>query len=91
MKETIHYIIAGRFQPFHNGHLSMIEYVAEYTNGPIVVGVVNPDPTTLWPGDGDWIRFLPKYNPLNFWERYTSTDYPTEQIFEREGARQASI
>jgi len=73
MAKITYQILGGRFQPFHIGHLALLEQTAQKTSGPIVVGIVNPDPKKSWPGDGDdWIRFLPKDNPLNYWERVTS-------------------
>ncbi len=73
MPESPFYIFGGRFQPFHIGHLAVLEKIAEDFEGPIVVGIVNPDPRTTMTGDGqDWMRFSIKDNPLNFWERLTS-------------------
>src|SRR5438034_5139630 len=72
MAKPISYILGGRFQPFHIGHFGFLEHLAKVTEGPIVIGIVNPDPKNTWSGDGqDWIRFAPKDNPLNFWERLT--------------------
>jgi hypothetical protein len=73
MGTPTYYIVAGRFQPFSSGHAALLEHTAAAVDGPIVIGIVNPDPFNPWPGDGeDWIRFLPKDNPLNYWERVRS-------------------
>src|SRR5580700_356075 len=65
-----HYIFGGRFQPFHIGHLAVLTYAAQKFDGPIVIGIVNPDPKNRWPGDGDWLRFKQQDNPMTFWERF---------------------
>jgi cytidyltransferase-like protein len=68
----MHHVLLGRYQPFHVGHLALLNHVAqEFPNDRIVVAIVNPDPVEAWRGDGrDFHRFIPKRNPLNYWERY---------------------
>lgn len=59
-------IFAGRFQPFHNGHLWIVQtLIRKY--GRLIIGVVNPDPEH--PADNDYPSFRPLYNPFDFWER----------------------
>jgi cytidyltransferase-like protein len=72
MHQTTYQIFGGRFQPFHNGHLSLLRRTVEKYGGPVVIGIVKPDPTTVFPGDEKrWIRFDRKDNVLNYWERFT--------------------
>ncbi len=67
---TPYNILGGRFQPLHIGHMSLLAHAAECLRGHLVIGIVNPDPDHVWPGDGqDWIRFQKEHNPLNYWER----------------------
>ena len=69
---SIRYLIFhGRFQPYHNGHQAVLDYLIRNTDDIILVGVVNPDPWEIWPGDkADELRFSPDKNPLTYWERY---------------------
>ncbi|MEV6349784.1 adenylyltransferase/cytidyltransferase family protein [Actinoplanes sp. NPDC051851] len=59
-------ILGGRWQPFHLGHLSVLQMLLE-TNPRVIVAVVNPDP--LNPFDRSFDRFRLEDNPLNYWER----------------------
>jgi nicotinamide mononucleotide adenylyltransferase len=61
-------IFGGRWQPFHNGHLTILRDLAT-TYPRTVLAVVNPDPAH--PPDGDFDRFHPAANPLTYWERAT--------------------
>lgn len=64
-------IFAGRFQPPHIGHFSVVEYICENHDKPVIIGIVNPDPWETWSGDGDnFDKFARELNPLNYWERY---------------------
>lgn len=73
MSAKVHYIFSGRFQPFHIGHVAVINYLARRYDGPIVIGIINPDPMEPYPGDDpNWIRFAKDKNPLTYWERYSS-------------------
>jgi len=64
-------VFAGRFQPPHIGHFSVLEYVCDNYEGPAILGIVNPDPWETWSGDGeDFDKFAIELNPLNYWERH---------------------
>lgn len=66
-------IFGGRFQPFHFGHLAVIEYLANAWSGPIVLGIVKPHPIENFPGDDDnWPRFSASDNPLSYWDRVSA-------------------
>lgn len=70
MKRNI-YIFHGRFQPFHIGHLSVLNYLLTNTENDIIIGIINPNPLQILPGDNKrFVRFSPERNPLSFWERY---------------------
>jgi nicotinamide-nucleotide adenylyltransferase len=59
-------VVAGRWQPFHNGHLWLLRAIAAQA-GPIVIGIVNPEPS-----NADWNEypsFHPVNNPFSYWER----------------------
>jgi len=64
------FILGGRFQPFHNGHLEMIKLLVSKYKKDVVIGIANPDPEITYPGDKEWIRFSKKDNPLSYWERF---------------------
>lgn len=66
-----YHIFGGRFQPFHIGHLAVLERLSNLNDQPIIVGIVNPDPKEPFRGDDgrQWLRFAKKSNPLNYWER----------------------
>lgn len=65
------YIFHGRFQPFHIGHLSVLNYLLTNTENDIIIGIINPNPLQILPGDDKrFVRFSPERNPLSFWERY---------------------
>jgi len=68
--EVVNNIVTGRFQPFHLGHVAFINHVATLVDGPITIGIVNPDPKYPIPGDAKgWFKIEPEFNPLSFWER----------------------
>jgi cytidyltransferase-like protein len=60
--------VCGKFQPFHLEHL---EYVlAAFSLGDhVVVGITNPDPSTVRPEPADPRRGLPESNPATYFER----------------------
>jgi cytidyltransferase-like protein len=60
--------VHGRFQPFHNGHLTYISLVFERAKH-VVIGITNPDETHLVAHDADPHRHLPKSNPFSYFER----------------------
>ena len=67
----MHYIFGGRFQPFHAGHLEIIRHVVQYLGHPLVIGIINPSPGSVFPGeDEDFVRFSKPRNPFSYWERY---------------------
>jgi cytidyltransferase-like protein len=59
-------IFGGRWQPFHNGHLYVLNRILE-VHDVAIIGIVNPDPDN--PPDKDFDRFHTDSNPLYFWER----------------------
>ena len=71
-------IVAGRWQPFHNGHLWLAKrLIDEY--GQLILSVVNPDPSN--PPDGQYDRFWPTANPFSYWDRH----YMINRVLAREG------
>jgi cytidyltransferase-like protein len=61
-------MIHGRFQPFHNGHLEYLR-AARPLCQTLVVGITNPDPTTILEDPSSSHRHLPEANPYSFFER----------------------
>ena len=61
-------MIHGRFQPFHNGHLEYMR-AARPLCQTLVVGITNPDPTTILEDPASSHRHLPEANPYTFFER----------------------
>ena len=61
-------MIHGRFQPFHNGHL---EYALSALTrcAHLIIGITNPDPSTIVAEAADPERHLPTANPFTFYER----------------------
>lgn len=66
MTASVWRLFAGRFQPFHNGHLWIVRHLAE-RYGKLVIGIVNPDPEH--PPDINYPSFHPLSNPFSYWER----------------------
>ncbi len=58
----------GRFQPFHNGHLTYL-LLAKSRCDNLVVGITNPDHRHLRPHPADPTRHLPQNNPFSYFER----------------------
>jgi nicotinamide mononucleotide adenylyltransferase len=80
-------MIHGRFQPFHLEHLRYFQLVWEQSEH-VIVGITNPDPSTIIADELSEHRHLPEDNPLTFTERLmmiqdTLRDegYPMERIF----------
>lgn len=80
-------MIHGRFQPFHLEHLRYFRLAWEQSE-QVVIGITNPDPSTILADDLSRHRHLPEENPLTFIERLmiiqgTLRDegYPMERIF----------
>lgn len=64
-------IFPGRFQPFHNGHLWVIEHFFEIEkNSELVIGVVNPDPFDPFVGEKNLYKLEVWNNPFTYWQRY---------------------
>ena len=61
-------MIHGRFQPFHNGHLEYLRAARELCES-LVVGITNPDPTTIIEDATSQHRHLPDANPYTYFER----------------------
>jgi len=61
-------MIHGRFQPFHNGHLEYLR-AARGLCEILVVGITNPDPTTISEDATSQHRHLPDANPYTYFER----------------------
>lgn len=62
-------VVHGRFQPLHVGHL---EYLLAGWRAceQLVVGITNPDPTTVVVEPTQPDRHLPESNPFTYYERY---------------------
>src|SRR5438045_2063313 len=54
-------IFCGRWQPFHNGHLQILEMLLQ-EHECVILGIINPDPSTM-----DYSAF--PTDPLYYWER----------------------
>jgi nicotinamide-nucleotide adenylyltransferase len=80
-------MIIGRFQPFHLEHLRYFHLAWEQSE-QVIVGITNPDPSTIVADELSRHRHLPEENPLTFIERLmmiqeTLRDegFPMERIF----------
>jgi cytidyltransferase-like protein len=80
-------MIHGRFQPFHLEHLRYFRLAWEQSE-QVIVGITNPDPSTIVPDELSEHRHLQEENPLTYIERLmmiqeTLRDegYPLERIF----------
>lgn len=80
-------LILGRFQPFHLEHLRYFRLVWEQSEN-VIVGITNPDPSTILTDEASDHRHLPEENPLTFIERLImiqdtlrAEGYPMERIF----------
>jgi cytidyltransferase-like protein len=60
--------VVGRFQPFHNDHLSLVEEAYRF-HGRVIVAVTNADPTWRVSVPQAPRRHLPQANPFSFWQR----------------------
>lgn len=61
-------MIHGRFQPFHREHLRYFHIAWERSEN-VLVGITNPDPSTIVADDLSSHRHLPEENPFSFTER----------------------
>lgn len=80
-------MILGRFQPFHLEHLRYFRLAWEQSE-QVIIGITNPDPSTILVDKLSEHRHLAEENPLTFIERLrmiqgTLRDegYPIESIF----------
>ncbi|MFP3870218.1 MAG: nicotinate-nucleotide adenylyltransferase [Syntrophobacteria bacterium] len=80
-------MIHGRFQPFHIEHLRYFRIAWEHSEN-VVVGITNPDPSTILADEFSGHRHLPEENPFTFIERLMMIQgtlreegYPMETIF----------
>lgn len=58
----------GRFQPFHNGHLEVLQLLAA-ESGPLIIGITNPDSRELNHPATNPHRHLAHANPFSYFER----------------------
>lgn len=61
-------MILGRFQPFHLEHLRYFRLCREQSEN-VIVGITNPDPSTIVEDNANDHRHLAADNPLTFTER----------------------
>lgn len=80
-------MIHGRFQPFHLEHLRYFRLAWEQSE-QVIIGITNPDPSTVVTDELSEHRHLPEENPLTFIERLMMIQdtlhdegYPMERIF----------
>jgi nicotinamide-nucleotide adenylyltransferase len=80
-------MIHGRFQPFHLEHLRYFRLAWERSER-VIVGITNPDPSTIIQDELNEYRHLSSSNPFSFTERLIMTQeslrdegYPMERIF----------
>jgi len=80
-------MILGRFQPFHLEHLRYFRLAWEQSER-VIVGITNPDPSTILADESSDHRHLADENPLTFIERLTmiqdtlrAEGYPMERIY----------
>lgn len=80
-------MIHGRFQPFHLEHLRYFKLAWE-RSANVIVGITNPDPSTIVEDELSSHRHLPEDNPFTFTERLMMIQaalreegYPMERIF----------
>jgi cytidyltransferase-like protein len=67
---NIHYgVVLGRFQPLHLGHMEYLE-AARRRADQLVVGITNPDISTLIYDDADPRRSRSENNPFSYFDRY---------------------
>ena len=80
-------MIHGRFQPFHLEHLRYFRIAWERSE-KVIVGITNPDPSTIVIDALNEHRHLPEENPFTFTERLMMIQktlreegYPMERVF----------
>jgi cytidyltransferase-like protein len=61
-------MVHGRFQPFHNGHLTCLQQAASRCRH-LLIGITAPDRHALIAEPDDPTRHLPASNPFTFTER----------------------
>jgi nicotinamide mononucleotide adenylyltransferase len=60
--------MSGRFQPFHVGHLAILEILVNKPE-PFIVAITNPDPTRIRQEKGSSHRHRTDSNPFTYFER----------------------
>lgn len=68
---VVHAVWAGRFQPFHLGHVSFLDRICLTFDGPIVVAVIassTSEPSDAYSAEANLQHRVAK-NPLTTWER----------------------
>ena len=60
--------VIGRFQPFHNDHLSLVSEAFQ-SRGRVIIGITNPDKTQQLSVPEAPHRHLSAANPFTFWQR----------------------
>lgn len=80
-------MILGRFQPFHLEHLRYFRLTWEQSE-KVIVGITNPDPTTILEDASNEHRHLLQENPLTYIDRLMMIQdtlrlegYPMERIY----------
>ncbi len=66
-------VVHGRFQPFHNEHLSYLRLAAARCE-ELIVGITNPEPSASALEPTDARRHLPDENPYSYWQRLLVVD-----------------
>ncbi len=61
-------LVHGRFQPFHLGHLEYALAALQHCEH-LIVGITNPDPSSIMTEATDLERHTPEANPFTFFER----------------------
>lgn len=61
--------VIGRFQPFHNDHLTLVQEAFEF-HGRVIVAVTNADPSWQVSVREAPHRHLATSNPFTFWQRH---------------------
>ncbi len=68
MRENDALAFVGRFQPFHCGHLELVELIATEQR-PLIIGITNPDERDLNRPASNPHRHLEAANPFSYFER----------------------
>ena len=60
--------VSGRFQPFHLGHLQYVRRALDQVD-QLIVGITNPDPSSISPAQTSAHRHLGESNPYSYLHR----------------------